>query len=380
LVPSQLVKSDSPVVRRVLTEIAAIACREGATVHPGARLVETRGNLSVHFERPGGESSRNLFEIPRELLIPLDNLNWSDRTDRFVLSGAPGGLTMVQERLLALHIELYNATHKLAWWVNEHPRRLLLDDGPVRQAVHELRPGLELPAEEMPAAGFLETRAYWTRAGDGRYTPVLMPLIDLLNHHHRGAPLELDGFAMRAAVSQPASGTECFGHYGGRRDVLGLALYLGHLDRATPFAHSGPMRFRSPELGEVALLAEGRQPAHPTDPPEVVVKEDGIKISHLCCNLEHPGRARAVLRLALVRAARLRGLGMQEAEAAGQRTIADIAAGNRERLVRLASACGSAVSTRPAAKTLMLAARRQAHIIQAVIGGEVTERETVHSP
>jgi hypothetical protein len=64
---------------------------------------------------------------------------------------------------------------------------------------------------------------------------------------------------------------------------------------------------------------------------------------------------------------------MQEAEEASRRAIADIATGNRDRLAWLASACGSALSTRPAAKTLMLATRRQAHIIQVVIGGETTE-------
>ena len=63
---------------------------------------------------------------------------------------------------------------------------------------------------------------------------VLLPLIDLLNHHHAGTCFRIQDGAMRVKTVQ-AGGNECFTHYGNRRDVLDLALHYGHLDQSTPF-------------------------------------------------------------------------------------------------------------------------------------------------
>jgi hypothetical protein len=41
---------------------------------------------------------------------------------------------------------------------------------------------------------------------------VVLPLIDLLNHHHRGTPFRIEAGAMRMATAQPESSGECFAH------------------------------------------------------------------------------------------------------------------------------------------------------------------------
>lgn len=345
-------------------------------MHPGVRLVEAQRQLSVHCEHPGDEHPRNLFEIPRELLIPVNGLNWSDRTDRLALANPPTGLTPVQEELLALHVELYNATRKLHWWSNDHPRRLLVENSGIREALRRLRPDIDMTAADTPAAGFLQTRTFRVRDEEERRNLVLMPLIDMLNHHHRGGALKLDDVAMRVAMSRPMGGAQCLAHYGRRRDVLELALYFGYLDHETPFAHDAPLRVNVPDLGDITMLAQTRAPAHRADPPSVEVAGGRIEISHLCCDLEHPERAPAVLRLALLRAARLRGLPMREAEDISRRLINDIAFANLERLTILEEGCLGSGLAGPAANTLRFAAKRQAHIIRTVLGGGITQRHS----
>ena len=362
-----LVDSGSELVRTIVTEIADIVSRQAGKLHPGLRIVETAGHFSVHCTRGESADADTLIVVPRDLLVPLDELAWSERTDRLALTRPDPRLTPVQQRLLALHIDLYNATDKLDWWCNRHPGRLAMRDGAIRDALREIRPGFEAEQPATTAAGFLESRALWLKRGGGRQRPVLMPLVDLINHHHRGSPIALDASTLSVAASQPEGGSECFADYGGRRDVIGLALHHGYLDRSTPFAHVAPLRLRTADLGEIELLAEARQPAHAADPPEVTIDEGRITLSHLCCDLDHPDRARAVLRLALARAARLRGLKTAEAQHAATRAIGAILTENLGRLAALTAACQQAVPAFPQAQVLAMTAERQAQILRAVL-------------
>ncbi|MCG6941461.1 MAG: hypothetical protein LJE69_09440 [Thiohalocapsa sp.] len=364
---SHLVRSGSRIIRQLLIEIARIVRGEGGSVHPGVRLVETAGNFSVHCDPTAGAVGQPLFAIPRGLLIPLEGLVWSERTDRIVLTGTPQGLSSTQQQLLEMHVDLYNAANKLDWWSCRHPRRVVIEDSRVRQALAEIRPDLAQQEPVTAAAGFLQTRAFWVRHKGDASRGVLMPLSDLLNHHHCGSTIDLDASTLCVAVSQPGLGAECFVDYGGRRDVLGLALHHGYVDRTTPFARSAALRLRMPELGEIAVLAQTRKPAHPTDPPEVTLGQHRLEISHLYCDLEHPARARAALRLALLRAARVAGLAGDKAEHAVNRAIGEIAVGNLDLLANLARACLSASSTKAATDVLAAAAARQAQIIQSVL-------------
>jgi hypothetical protein len=286
---------------------------------------------------------------------------------------APDGATPEQRELLRLHGALYNATGKLRWWRTEHPARLVESCSAVAEALAPLKPHHGKGHQEFTSAeaiaGFLATRSFgWKPEGeDGKRRPVLLPLIDLVNHHHRGAPYRIEGGAMRMATAQPESSGECFAHYGHRRDGLDLALHYGHADPSTPFAHCAPLQISVEGVGLIQVEhQEQRPPAHPLDAPRVGLEEGGVRLSHLCCHREHPERVRTMLKLALQAGLQRRGHGQTEAQRLAKRGLEALGAANIGLLGQLISAAEAA--DHPGGAVLAQASRRQAAIIQAVMG------------
>jgi hypothetical protein len=199
---------------------------------------------------------------------------------------------------------------------------------------------------------------------------VLLPLIDLLdllNHHHHGAPFRIEASAMRMATAQPEDSGECFAHYGHRRDRLDLALHYGHSDPSTPFAHCAPLQISVEGVGLIQVERQGQgRPAHPLDPPRVELEEGGVRLSHLCCHRGHPERVRTMLKLALQAGLQRRGHGQVEAQRLAQRGLEALGAANIGLLGQLTSAAEAA--DHPGGAVLAQASRRQAAIIAAVMG------------
>lgn len=185
---------------------------------------------------------------------------------------------------------------------------------------------------------------------------MLLPLIDCLNHHHRGAPYRIDDGAMRIRIAQ----------YGHRRDGLDLVLHYGHCDHSTPFAHSAPLDLNVEGVGRIQVEQQVcRRPAHPLAPPRVTLEADGLKLSHLCCHLHHPERVQVLLRLALQGSLRSRGHSPAAAEHLAERGLKAIGEANVQLLRELVAAVGG--SAHPGASALAEAAQRQASIVAAVL-------------
>jgi hypothetical protein len=360
------VRADSAAVAAVLRAIRARLLREGTRLHPGIALAERHNQLTVFCDASAGSPDERLFFLPRELLVPIDGARWSPRTDRLELLAPPPGLDAVQQELLDLHIDLFNAAGKLQDWHDGHPRRAVWDHAAVRNAIEAIRPG----AGDVPpcaAEGFLAERSFGLRPHGGRRVEVLMPLIDLLNHHFQGSPYFVDDTAMTIQVAQPDD-AECFAHYGGRRDVLELALRYGYLDLRTPFAYSAPLALEVDGIGRIVVLGERLLPAHELDPPRLQLQPDRLEISHLCCDERHPARLVTMLRLALMGAARERGLPAQSADRAAASALAAIGEANLRMLACLVDACRAVQAATPSAAKLVAAAEREAAIIARVFG------------
>jgi hypothetical protein len=157
---------------------------------------------------PPPGTSGQLITMPTELLVPIAGARWGVSTDELTLLEPPPCASAVQEELLQLHIALYNATGKLCWWSQQHPAGLVEASAAVADALAPLKPAHRRePKERSAAEGFLATRSFgWKPNPDqGDRVPVLMPLIDLLNHHHRGAPFRMSGGAMRIQAAQAGS-------------------------------------------------------------------------------------------------------------------------------------------------------------------------------
>jgi hypothetical protein len=361
------IHSDQEAATALLGEIAALCAAHGAQWHPDLRAEVAEG--AMRLLAPQGTAGP-LITMPTPLLVPIEAARWGDGATALELLAHPESTTPVQRELLQLQAALYNATGKLCWWSTQHPARLVEHCPAVAEALLPLKPGHgKGPQEATATERFLATRSFGWKADpqEGPSRAVLMPLIDLLNHHHRGAPYRIDAGAMRIATAQPDNSGECFAHYGHRRDGLDLALHYGHADSSTPFAHCAPMQINVDGVGSIQVEYQGRsRPAHPLDPPRVGLEEGGVRISHLCCHLEHPERVRIVLKLALQAGLQRRGHPQAEAQRLAQRGLEAFGAANIGLLGHLITAAEAA--DHPGGAVLARAARRQTMIIEVVMG------------
>jgi hypothetical protein len=257
------IHSDHPDTSDLVQQMAELCAAHGAHWHPDLQVDVRDGSLCL-LAPPG--TPGEMISLPTELLVPIQGAQWAQSADQLQLLQPPAGNSTVQNTLLQLHIALYNATGKLHWWRQQHPARLVEACPTVAAVVAAIKPGHRRSKDQSAAEGFLATRSFGWRAEpvDDPKQTVLMPLIDLLNHHHRGAPYRIEAGAMRMATAQPESSGECFAHYGHRRDGLDLALHYGHADPSTPFAHCAPLQINVEGVGLIQVQHQmGRRPAHP---------------------------------------------------------------------------------------------------------------------
>ena len=356
--------SDHLAATSLLQKISSLCAAHGAQWNSGLQVEVDQGRMRV-LAPPG--SSGRLISIPTALLIPIAGAQWSISSDELKLLQPPRDATTVQHELLQLHVELYNATGKLDWWINKHPARLVEASRKISALLALLKPGFQVKPKLSLAERFFATRYLrWRPNPDqSRCNLMLMPLIELLNHHEQGAPFRIANGAMHIQVKQ-ADGCECFARYGIRRDVLDFALHYGHCDLSTPFAHCAPLITAVDGLGYIRIEGQGHgAPVHPFDPPRVTLEQDGISLSHLCCNLNHPERIQTMLSLALE--AHLKGRGYTAASASQMATSCLNAIGEDNLLLLKQLVDAAQTSLHPAALILAAAAQRQASIIRAVL-------------
>jgi hypothetical protein len=283
------------------------------------------------------------------------------------LLSPPEALTSIQRDLL-LHVALYNATGKIPWLMANHPRAALRDHPEIVAAICGVRPGFG-DHWRPPAETFLSTRTFRLNPVDddprGSETRVLLPLVDLLNHHRDGARLTLDERAMTVANAHPLSGDECFAHYGGRRDVLDLALQYGYVDRHTAIARSAPVKVEIREIGEVRVKTASQRRNHPMDPPRIEVTERGLVLSHLTFHARHPEWARTSLALAVTSIGLRNGLPPEKANRVAEEAFTLVVQANRLMLENVMTSAHQLRGVIPA-QVVSQAAAAQAALIAAV--------------
>ena len=359
--PVNKVNADIPVLGRLLQVMMDLVMAHGGQVHPGVRLVARDRQLSVHCERSQGDHDLPLFRLPRELLVPVDSIEWEPCEVRLQASSGMDLLTVLQRQLLTLQIDLYNVSNKLPWAAKHLPAVALRSRAPLVEAIQAIRPGFGQETHET-AWTFVQTRVFNL---EGRR--VLMPLMDLLNHHPKGGRFQVDARTMTMDVVQPGDDDECFAAYGGRRDVLDMALHYGYADARTPFACIAPLACVLPELGRLQITSRRVQALHPLDPPQITYDDAGVTLSHLTGDRRHPGRQHTVLRLALLGLSKKRGLdgaGAERAVCAATQQILELNLALLQDVARLA---GPLIREVPAAAMLSEAVVLQAGILRDVL-------------
>ena len=258
-----MIDADDPLIADLLAGTIELVREAGGFIAPTTRLVERAGQLSIESSAVAGEP---LLRIPREAFVRVDRVEWSQDGDRIVIEQAPDDCGALEWEMLYLQVALHNACGKLAWMQRTHPSldpRLPAD---LVDAVRAIVPSFRTP--QMGAIDLLWANRCFRLPMEAGGPPerVLIPIVDLLNHHADGAVGDWDAESFQVATA-PAFGTlECALDYGMERDAMEMAVVYGFAGSSR--AASSTSDYDLESLGRIIELAsqpgarESAQPLH----------------------------------------------------------------------------------------------------------------------
>jgi hypothetical protein len=237
LVSHPLVDADSPLVADLLAGTLEIIREAGGFIAPTTRLMERHGQLSIESS---ADDDSPMLRIPHDCFVRVDRVTWAEQDDRMVIVEVPDEFSDIETEMLYLQIALHNACGKLEWMQRTHPSidPDLPDD--LVDTVRALIPSFRNP---MMAATdvFLANRCFRIpMAADAAPERVLIPVVDLLNHHSRGAVGDWTGEDFEVVAKRPFGTRECALDYGMNRDALEMAVVYGFADNSAPDTTSHP--------------------------------------------------------------------------------------------------------------------------------------------
>ena len=326
---SVAITASTPGVADHIEHLVELVLAAGGSVHPRARFVEQDGELSVHLD--GDPADLPLLVVPESLLVPVDGIDWDPDPGRITVRSGGGDLSDVQWSALEAMLGLYEATGKPAWAQRSLPGCSLPEDPVALAAVTEVRPGFGSRGSSV-AEVFMDSRVFRHRPeADGGSQLVLMPLVDLVDHHRGGAPLLVRNGAMTIGAVRATGATACSVSYGPRRSPLSMALHFGFVDHSS--VHAPSVGFSVDAAASpigVSIVVEGRQlrARSAFDPPDLDLGAEGIRLSHLTFDVEHPGRLPAVVALGFAGVARRSGIAIPEPEVTSRWLLVEAAQRN----------------------------------------------------
>jgi hypothetical protein len=225
-----MIASGDPLVDDLLAGTIELIREAGGYVAPSTIIIERAGQLSIESSALDGDT---LLRIPRAAFIRVDRVTFSLDHDRIVIAQVPEDCGELEWELLYLQVALHNACDKVNWMRRTHPS---LDPGlPVDliEAVRRVVPSFRSP--QMDAIDLLwANRCFRIPMTDQAASErVLIPLVDLLNHHAEGAVGDWDGEAFEISARLPFGTAQCALDYGMDRDPLEMAIVYGFIDPST---------------------------------------------------------------------------------------------------------------------------------------------------
>jgi hypothetical protein len=256
------VVADNPLIQRSLLRIVALAEAAGAEFHRDLVVKCIDGTLSI--EAPPDSAGSILIRLPWDCLVPIPPFEIAVAGDEFTIASYDTGITGTCVAMMEAMLELYNLTHKLAehrrtsaWClVASHPELLsnvMTGRQPrLRDAVASGNRG------ELEQKSFFGARVFgYTETPGASIFPVLLPILDAMNHHAQGERFHYDapsehGQVLRIARSKPLPemGNECFANYG-NHDCYDTWMSYGFVEEAPGFLRSRAMQIDLPGLGTI---------------------------------------------------------------------------------------------------------------------------------
>jgi hypothetical protein len=260
--------SDDRDIERSLKKNVMLAESAGTVLNEGLVIKCLEGALSV--EAPAVNVGEILIRLPLECLLPVELFQLSVAGDEIVIRSHEAALSDQCVGLMEALLELYNLAGKLARHRRNSPWTLAASHPELLPHIAQRLPAdLSLmfdkfrnsaDVDELMVESFLHSRTFNYRENEKLPPfPVLMPIIDFLNHHLQGSPVQLeenpenDGF-LTVAKSVPVAGAgdECFAFYG-LNDRFDTWMSYGFIDDTAPFVRSVPMQIELPQLGMLKL-------------------------------------------------------------------------------------------------------------------------------
>ncbi len=126
-----------------------------------------------------------------------------------------------------------------------------------------------------------------------------MPVIDMINHHERGAMWQLGEDGLTVCVAKPTMDNQCFVSYVRRGDPLDLALAHGFLAEASTVVRSAPITVEVDGILSIDVAGERLDVLNVLDPPRVRIEQGRLRLSHVTFDVERPDRLFDILQLAV---------------------------------------------------------------------------------
>lgn len=358
-------------LQSVIQTIAEILIDNGASINPDVAILESNGNLSVHY--PGDPTGATLFVVPEALLIPVSEISWGVANDaRTGISTieikSAGDLTPVQRELLDLQIDLYNTLSKFEDFLTEHPSSALAQFPDIEYLFIECEPHY---ARSQSVESFIATRVLGYR--DKNFTEercpkrsVLMPLVELINHHSCGARFNMSNNSLAVLANLADGSSECFVNYGGARDALQMFINYGFADDSSSVATSIPATI--PLIGdhpsiELGSLVVGRQPSK-GPLPKITAHESTLILSKATFAPSNSDRFYAAFTLPVKSFAVQQGSSPEDADRVAERATHDLINFNQHQFEALLTKVVSLGSQQAVLRELESALRVQLRILE----------------
>lgn len=224
---TRFIQSDDPIVADLLASTIELVAEAGGWLAPSTTFVNQHGQLHVESRENNGSA---LFHIPREAFVRVDDVQWSQSSEQLEILEVPDHFGDIETELLYIQVALHNQCGKLPWMNQTHP--WLANDVPdeVIEAVRLILPGFR--ETHMTATDTLWANRCFKISIDESQEPqrVLIPLVDLLNHHKQGATGSWGDDAFAVASNQAFGSNESALNYGINRGALEMAAVYGFVD------------------------------------------------------------------------------------------------------------------------------------------------------
>lgn len=251
----RLIDSDDEVITDLLVGTLQLIAEAGGWFSPHARIVAREGQLHLTSE---GTSEDSLLRIPREVFVRVDEVIWSTDADRLQVIAVPDDFGDLETEMLYLQVALHNQCGKLPWMSRTHPSLAPDLSDEAIDATRALVPSFRAQRADVRDVLWANRCFRLGLEADATQARVLVPIVDLLNHHTAGASGNWNDNIFTVPASRPFGTDECALNYGMHRDALETAVAYGFVDDSAQIAHSTAVSVEVPGIGEVRVSGHGR--------------------------------------------------------------------------------------------------------------------------